>query len=375
MIQLFSLCLAIYVSWRLLGRLRLPTYLFCWLSAVLLGVSQYHRLLAIFWGNRASPEVPSFVLMLLGGILGMIIISACLVFIVDMLGLVLYLFKRTIGRYLLQARPPRLAIGMLAIVLAPIAVWQAVRVPDVRSIDIQVPGLAAEFDGFRIVQLTDLHASRLLEAPWMNAVVNKTNALDADMIVISGDLADGTVKDRLADIAPLERLHAKYGVYAVVGNHEYYTNYRSWLTHFKSLGLDVLLNEHRLIQKGESTLALAGITDVASYQHEQEKPNIAAAIAGIPKDIPIIALSHRPSEAIPNAAAGVDVQLSGHTHGGQVLGLHYIVAKANAGFVSGLYTVENMLLYVSNGTGLWAGFPLRLGVTSEITEITLRPKP
>lgn len=372
-IQLLSLLLALYVAWRLVARLGLPKYGVYLLSLLLVAVSQYHRVLALFWGSRASPEVPGVILMLLGGLLGVIIISACLLFVLDSVGGIAWLIHQRSGRYFLQARGPRLAIGIIALTLSPIAVGQAVKVPDIQTIEVHIPGLASEFDGFRLVQLTDLHASRLLQADWMDAVVNKTNALSPDMIVITGDLADGTVSDRLADIAPLAHLHAKYGVYAVVGNHEYYTNYQSWLQHFSQIGIQLLLNEHRLISKGHGTLALAGITDTVSSKHRQATPDIKAALQGVPSGIPIIALSHRPSEAATNAAAGVDLQLSGHTHGGQILGLHKVVEKANGGFIAGMYQVEDMLLYVSTGTGLWAGFPLRLGVPAEITEIILRP--
>ena len=153
---------------------------------------------------------------------------------------------------------------------------------------------------------------------------------------------------------------------------QYYTQYQPWIEHFKSLGLELLLNEHSIIQQGDAAFALAGITDKSAAAHGQPLPDVRAAIAGIPEGMPIIMLAHRPDTASASAAAGAALQLSGHTHGGHIVGMHKIVQMANDGYVGGLYQVGDMQLYVSYGAGLWAGFPLRLGRASEITQITLR---
>ena len=251
-------------------------------------------------------------------------------------------------------------------------VWQSIRVPDIKSIEITLAHLPQEMDGLRIVQLTDLHASRLLQAPWMQAVVDKTNALQPDLILITGDLVDGSPQARANDVQPLQQLRARYGVFAIAGNHEYYVDYVRWLPVFEQLGLQMLLNRHVLVTHNGGQLVVAGITDKAAAPLRLPLPDVATALRDAPEHAPVILLSHRPIGAVANARQGVDLQLSGHTHGGQILGPHLIAKWANEGFVSGLYAVAGMQLYVSNGTGLWNGFPVRLGRPSEITEIVLR---
>ena len=373
--QAVALLLAVYVSWRILPRLPARPWLKWLLAALILTASQHHRLVALHWGTRASPEIPAEWIMTLGWAFGAILLSACLLLILDLVGIALWLLKRPVGRRWLQAGKPRVALGLAALVLSALGVWQAVRIPDVKHIDVQLEGLPAELDGFTLVQLTDLHASRLLQGDRMRRVVDQTNALTPDLIVITGDLVDGNVRDRLDDVAALQDLTAPHGIYVVAGNHEYYANYVQWMEHFRSLSLQLLLNEHRLIERDQAAFALAGITDATAAQHGQPRPDARAALAGIPQGMPIVLLSHRPTDAARNAAAGADLQLSGHTHGGQVIGLHKVVQMANEGYVSGFYQVGDMQLYVSNGAGLWAGFPLRLGRPSEITHITLHRVP
>ena len=373
--QAVAILLALYVSWRIVLLLPLRPWLKGVLAALVLAASLHHRIVASFWGTRASPEIPGELIMVLGWAFGGILLAACLLLLLDLASLAIWAVNRPAGRRWLGARTARTAVGAAALALSALGVWQAVRVPDVKTLEVNLKGLPAELDGFRLAQLTDLHASRLLQGGWIRAVVNKTNALEPDLIVITGDLVDGSVAARLADVAPLQDLAAPQGVFAVVGNHEYYANYIQWIAHFKALGLRLLLNEHALITRNGAAFALAGITDATAAQRGQPRPDVRAAMAGIPAGTPVILLSHRPAGAAVNAAAGADLQLSGHTHGGQIVGLHKIVQMANEGFVSGVYQVGDMQLYVSNGTGLWAGLPLRIGRPSEITLITLRRAP
>ncbi|MEK1941857.1 MAG: metallophosphoesterase [Pseudomonas sp.] len=364
--------MALYVIWRLVWRLRWPASVKWALGIVVLFSCEYHLVTRTYFGSMASPELPAAVLMVLGGAFGAVVLAACLLLILDLVGAIAYLFSKPAGRALLTRLAPRASIGIAALLLSAVGVWQAVRVPDVRSIEIELAQLPAELDGFRLVQLTDLHASRLLQRPWMEAVVGKTNALAPDLTVITGDLLDGTVAARRNDVEPLRALRAKLGVYAIPGNHEYYAQYQQWLAHLNSLGLRLLLNEHVTITRGNASFVLAGITDSVAARFGQPLPDVNQALAGVAPETTVVLLSHRPPGAEDNARAGADLQLSGHTHGGQVLGLHWLTQLANDGYVSGLYQVDGMQLYVSNGTGLWNGFPLRLGKPSEITLITLR---
>jgi len=364
--------MAFYICWRLVWPASMAPGLKVAITLMLILVSQHHLITRQF-GSMASPEIPGWMLMVLGWAYGTILITSCLFLVIDLVGILAYPAAKSVGATLLDSSSglrPGVAIAIM--LLVGVGVWRAVRVPDVRSIEITLPQLPAAFDGYRLVQLTDLHASRLLQRPWMAAVVAKANALQPDLMLLTGDMVDGSVADRIDDVAPLRELRAPDGVFAIPGNHEYYSDYRPWIAHFESLGLKVLRNEHVRISQGDAAITLAGITDPAAARFGMSVPDIDTALAGVPPDTTVILMSHRPSGAEKHARAGASLQLSGHTHGGQIAGLHWVTQWANQGFVSGLYTVGTMQLYVSNGAGLWNGLPIRLGRPAEITEITLR---
>lgn len=364
--------IGLYVIGRLVWLLPLGLASKALLALAVLLVAEHRLLTRTFFGTLASPELPFAVLVALGWAFGALILLFVLVLAKDLSGVLAYLFSPGIGRAVLSAPGVLYGLGLAAALLAGVGVWEAVRVPATKTMEIVLPRLPHELDGFRIVQLTDLHASKLLQEPWMKAVVAKANALDPDLTVITGDLVDGTPQARAADVRPLKDLAARYGVFAIAGNHEYYADYVPWLSAFDRLGLRMLLNEHVVITHEGRKLVLAGITDSTAAVFGQPQPDLAAALEGASKADPVVLLSHRPTGAAANADAGVDLQLSGHTHGGQILGLHVFAQWFNEGFVSGQYQVGGMQLYVSNGTGLWNGFPIRLGRPSEITQIVLR---
>jgi predicted MPP superfamily phosphohydrolase len=246
-------------------------------------------------------------------------------------------------------------------------------VPPVRHVEIAIKGLPPEFDGFRVVQLTDLHISRLFQASWVETVVRDTNALNADLIVITGDLIDGNLEDRRHDVEPLKGLRAAGGVYVIPGNHEYYFGYPEWMRRFEELGMRTLANSHVVLRRGNANLVLAGVTDIGAAERRGfPGPDVAKALEGAPSGAPVIMLDHQPKNAAVAAQAGVALQLSGHTHGGLILGFDRFIAQFNNGYVSGRYDVNGMLLYVNNGTALWLGFAIRLGKPSELTSIVLR---
>ena len=372
MFHLITAIIALYVIWRFVWPLPMSKACRSGLGVVLLLIAEHHLVTRTFFGSMASPEVPGEVLVVLGWAFASLILLALLLLIRDLVGIVVWALRGRTGRVLLGGSRLGIALGLISMGLAAVGVWQAIRVPEVKTMEIVLPSLPEELDGLRIVQLTDLHASRLLQAPWLQAVVDKTNALKPDLILITGDLVDGSPRARVDDVQPLKDLRARYGVFAIPGNHEYYVDYVHWLPAFEHLGLHMLLNEHVLITHNGRDLVLAGVTDKAAQPFKLPEPDIIKALKGAPAGDPVILLSHRPGGALLNAGQGVDLQLSGHTHGGQILGPHLIAKWANEGFVSGLYAVAGMQLYVSNGTGLWNGFPVRLGRPSEITEIVLR---
>lgn len=276
-----------------------------------------------------------------------------------------------------RAKANREALLLLAgaCLLAAWSVEQAVRVPPVKEHIVEMTSLPATLCGFRIVQLSDLHIGPISRHEWLEQVVQKVNALQPDVVVITGDSIDASPSRLARDIAPLQNLKATHGVYLVLGNHEYYVETNAWIQHFRQLGLHVLLNDYTAINVQGEPLVLAGVTDPAAKGRNLPPPAPKQVMDAVFKaygpDITTILLAHNPSTANINAKAGVKLQLSGHTHGGHLLPLAPLVQHFNHGFVNGLYQVDAMQLYVNPGTGLWAGFPMRLGVPSEITLLIL----
>lgn len=374
--QLIKLLIGGYVLWR--GVWRLPTnrWLKLVLSVLVVLGAMYHGLIGWRFGSIFSPEW-SYGWVLAGSFLfAWVVLWFGFLLLAD-IGLALcWLVRRLLRRSgSLDTRGLCWAVFVLALGMALFGVWRGVSQPDVRRVDLMVRGLPEAWEGKRLVQLTDLHISRLFPRSWAEKVVAQTNALHPDVIVITGDLIDGLVHTRLDDIAPLANLRAPLGVWAITGNHEYYFNAPEWKQHFATLGMKVLANQHVVLMQKEQPLVLAGLNDWAALRFGLPGPNLKQALEGVPAGVPIILLNHQPRGARTFAKQGVAAQLSGHTHGGMVWGLNALVARANEGFVSGLYDVDGMQLYVSNGTGIWNGFPVRLSAGAEITEFVLHRAP
>nr|WP_199868716.1 metallophosphoesterase [Pseudomonas sp. CFBP 13719] len=363
-----------YVALRFVYPLPLATGWRVLIGLALLAASKYHMLILAFTGTMYSPEVPYAVAYGAGWAFTAFALLFVFVLVLD-LGILLTCLVR-------RHRPSREAlvkwrcgVAALAVAVSGFGVAQATRVPEVRQLELEIPGLAASMDGFRLVQLSDLHISVLFPEPWVAEVVKRSNALKPDLVVITGDLIDGTLQARATDVRPLAQLRARNGVIAIPGNHEYYFGNEGWMARFREAGMHSLINQHEVVGDARGQLIIAGITDKVATQYGGSAPDLELALRGAPAGAPIVLLNHRPAGIDQAIAAGVDLQLSGHTHGGMIRGFDQVVAKANEGFVSGLYRRAGLQLYVSNGSGLWNGFPIRLGVPSEITEFTLRAVP
>ncbi|ATD67258.1 metallophosphoesterase [Luteimonas chenhongjianii] len=375
MLSVVAIVLASYVVLRLVGPLRLSWPVRSALALLVYGLALHHRIVARFAGSMASPELPKLVIATLGTGFIALLLTAVFVLVLDAVTLLARVLRRRGALARLRAPGPRPAAAALALLLALYGTWQAMAVPKVRQVEIAIDGLPAAFEGYRVLQLTDIHASRLLTGDWVADVVAAANAQQPDLVVITGDLVDGSVEARADDVRPLAGLRASDGVVAITGNHEYYAQYRAWMDAFRALGMQVLENTHLGIARGDAVLTIAGVTDPVAERYGLPGPDLDAALAGAPPQAPVILLDHRPVAAREAASRGVALQLSGHTHGGHITGMHRLVARANGGFVSGLYRVAGMQLYVSNGAGLWPGFATRIGVPSEITVLTLRRAP
>ncbi len=243
----------------------------------------------------------------------------------------------------------------------------------VRNVDVPVAGLPARLHGFSIVQISDIHVGATIKRGYVNRIVDAVNALDADMIAVTGDLVDGSVGRLSAHTQPLGRLYARHGAFFVTGNHEYYSGANAWVAELRRLGLCVLLNEHVVLEHDGEAVVVAGVTDYSAHHFDPaHRSDPVAAIAGAPRRAGVkVLLAHQPRSAFAAAKAGFDVQLSGHTHGGQFFPWNLVV-KLLQPFTAGLHRLDDLWIYVSRGTGYW-GPPKRFGAPSEITRLRLVP--
>jgi len=264
-----------------------------------------------------------------------------------------------------------LGAGM-SLAVAPMAgygVYRAVGKPVIKEIKLDRPDTHADLKGLRIVQLTDIHVGPTIGTAKVEQIVSMTNELKPDLVLITGDLVDGSAKFISGYIDPLKKLSSTYGTYFVTGNHEYYSGAVHWVEKIESLGIKVLNNSNDIVTHKGANLMVAGVPDLQAENFGFEKYDPAKAkVTDKPYDFSII-MSHRPEIADEMAMYGYDLQLSGHTHGGQYFPWTYVIYLFH-NYVKGLYQLGDMSLYVSQGTAYW-GPPLRIGAESEITLITL----
>ncbi len=241
----------------------------------------------------------------------------------------------------------------------------------IERITILLPHLPGPFDGLRIAQITDVHAGFTIKRGFVERIAEQVGELDADIIALTGDLVDGTVPWLRNDVAPLGDLTAPMGKFFVTGNHEYYSGAEPWIDEIDRLGFTVLLNEHRVIRRDGEQLVLGGITDYTAGQFiPRQASDPRKAFEGAPSGAVRILLAHQPKSIFASIKAGCDLQLSGHTHGGQFFPWNYL-ATIDQPFIKGLHQLDGVTIYVSRGTGYW-GPPVRTGIPPEITLITLK---
>ncbi|MEU4063885.1 metallophosphoesterase [Streptomyces wedmorensis] len=250
---------------------------------------------------------------------------------------------------------------------------EARRVPRVRRLDVPLPRLGAGLDGTRVVLITDTHYGPLDRARWSARVCETVNGLEADLVCHTGDIADGTAERRRAQAAPLGTVRATRARVYVTGNHEYYSEAQGWVDLMDELGWEPLRNRHLLLERGGDTLVVAGVDDVTAESSglAGHRAHLAGALQGADPDLPVLLLAHQPKFVDRAAAQGIDLQLSGHTHGGQIWPFHHLV-RLDQPVVAGLsHHGARTLLYTSRGTGFW-GPPFRVFAPSEITLLVLR---
>jgi uncharacterized protein len=322
-------------------------------------------LLHLYIGARIVPDLPApWAGMLALGLLGLLLVLTLARDLLLLATLPLDLPP--------LAGPSAIAVPLLALFGSLWGLVAARRTAGIREVDVPIKGLPAALQGFTIAQITDVHVGPTVKRPYVQAIVDAVNALDADAVAITGDLVDGRVRDLQQDVAPLAELRSRHGSFFVTGNHEYYSGAVEWISWLQGLGLRVLNNEHVLLQHGDGQLVMAGVADYGAHHFEpSHRSDPRRALSGAPLSAGVrVLLAHQPRSAAAAAEAGFDLQLSGHTHGGQIFPFNFLVGLDQP-FVAGLHRLRDMSIYVSTGTGYW-GPPMRLGVPAEITDITLR---
>ncbi len=268
-------------------------------------------------------------------------------------------------------RDSALAVTLLGFVITLLGFSNARRTAAIVSISVPIRDLPPALQGFRIAQISDIHVGPTIRGDYLSRIVAAVNGLQPDMVAITGDLVDGSVRELGPHIAPLAELASRHGSYFVTGNHEYYSGAQAWIGELRRLGITVLLNEHVVLRHDSALAVVAGVTDYgAGHFDPAHRSDPLAAIAGAPPDAGVrVLLAHQPRSAPAAADAGFDLQLSGHTHGGQFMPWNFFV-KLQQPFVAGLHRLRHLWVYTSRGTGYW-GPPKRFGAPSEITMVTL----
>ncbi len=375
----FLFIIYLYTGFRLI---RFPfktrAGLFCWIALFLpLASLSFHIYL---WVNFIYSDFAK-VLASVGYIsLGIVSCLFCLCFFRDLLIIVSLIFLKTkqflkpsdkslffnAERRRFLFKTTQYSILGLSSTASAYGYFTALQEPKIVQVNINPKDDYKKLKGLKIVQFTDLHAGTAVKHDYVKLVCNKINYLKPDIIVFTGDLADGSPKVFAFDVSSLAELYAPYGKYFVTGNHEYYFGVEQWIKHVKTLGFEPLINEHRMIKYNNRILTLAGVTDIRAdnFLKDHYSSPKKAIQKSVEKSFKLLC-AHHPKSIYKAADNGFDLQISGHTHGGQYFPFNHFV-KLEHPFVKGQYQYQNTQLYVSQGTGYW-GPPLRLGTFPEIT--------
>jgi predicted MPP superfamily phosphohydrolase len=276
-----------------------------------------------------------------------------------------------VNRRLFLARTGAAAAGVASVSLVGFGAATALGPPDMLTVPVRLRRLDPAFRGFRIAVVSDIHLGPLAGRAHTERIVRMVNEAEPDLVAIVGDLVDGTVAELGAAAEPLRDLAAREGTFFVTGNHEYFVDDPfEWLRELERLGVHPLRNEHTAIRRAGAAIDLAGVNDIAGESHS-DAPDFDRALAGVGAARPTVLLAHQPVLVSEAAARGVDLQLSGHTHGGQMWPFHYVVRAAQP-VLAGLSTVGDTQLYVTRGAGFW-GPPVRIGAPPDITVLSLTP--
>ncbi len=373
MLLLLSATLHFYLALRLLPSLQAWPWAAAMLALLLL-VSAVSMPLALL-GRRIVHAPGSRIALAWIGMLAMGWFSSLFVLSImrDVLLLLLWAVSAVVATWSLDGllAPSAWTVLTFATLVTALGAWNARRTAAVVEVDVPIANLAEALHGFTIAQISDLHVGSTIRSAYVRAIVERVNQMGADMIAVTGDLVDGSVPELSVHVAPLGRLRSRHGTFFVTGNHEYYSGAPAWIVELRRLNMQVLLNEHVVLNHNGSELVVAGVTDHGAHHFDpDQRSDPHAALAGSPSDASMrMLLAHQPRAAAQAAAAGFQLQLSGHTHGGQFWPWNLFV-RLQQPFTAGLDRLHDLCIYTSRGTGYW-GPPKRFGAPSEITRLRL----
>lgn len=362
-----SFCIFLFVSFSLFFRANLPVWLKIAGTMLVFAISMKYVIYQIIGGAFFSPTLPRWFILCMEALYGALLLLFFLLLLWDVYLLLNWLLAK-MGMPMPRSLPCgwiKLGLALAALAMGCWGTWETIRVPDVKTISLADSRWPCSLNGFKVVQLSDLHIGPILKMDWLQKVVQKVNEQKPDLVIMTGDYIDGYAADIARELEPLADLQARYGVFASSGNHEYYWNITEWEEAIKSLGVTWLSNSHKVLETGELPLVVAGVPDLNAERFGFEGPNLDKAFKDAPEGLRLL-LSHQPRKAVEYLDKA-DMQFSGHTHGGIMFFLQPLIARFNGGFVNGLYELSQGRLYVSPGTGLWNGFSCRIGVPAEIT--------
>ncbi len=373
LVPTFSLLLHAYVAWRLLPYLWERPLAFA-LLATLLAFSSLTMPLGLLARRARSQRTGERIVWISWLAVGFFSSLFVLTLLRDLsLGLmaITHLIWPALPLWQDLAPASSVIVPLAAVLITALGFVNARRTPSVVHVQVPIPSLPEALSGLTIVQISDIHIGATIKRPYLDAIVETVNGLAADLVAVTGDLVDGSVADLARHVAPIAHLSSRHGTFFVTGNHEYYSGAESWIAELRRLNVRVLLNEHVVLQHNSEPFIVAGVTDVSGHHFiASHRSDPRTALRDAPSDAAFrLLLAHQPRSAAAAADAGFDLQLSGHTHGGQFLPWNFFV-RLQQPFVSGLHRLRGLWVYVSRGTGYW-GPPKRFGVPSEITCLTL----
>ncbi|MEA2098512.1 MAG: metallophosphoesterase [Campylobacterota bacterium] len=353
--------LNIYISKRLIQKLDIQKQTQIYLRIFL--VINFFGIIGYMLG-RYYIDVPNWLYFLFSIPIGILFLFFCTAVIYDISRVILAKVPISQSRRKFFKKSLDISSLVIATSLSARAIYEA-RFVKLEKVQVKIKNLKKPY---KIVQLSDVHIGGLIDAKFIKRIVQRVNSLTPDIVVITGDLIDIDVDKAEDTLAIFKELESKYGTFFIVGNHEYFHNIDKIITKVQSLGIKVLENENIYIGEEGKGFNLAGVYDIFGYRMKYKMPNITKALEG-KKDSPTILLAHQP-RYIDEVTNGVDLMLSGHTHGGQLYPFRFLV-KFQQPYVSGLHQHnKDLQIYINKGTGFW-GPPMRLGASSEITEIIL----